>query len=436
MAQFVDRRLNPRDKSLGNRQRFLRRVRSEVKRAVDKAVAERAIADVSKGGSVTIPSDGIDEPQFHLSGDSGERRFVLPGNKEFVAGDAIDKPKGRGGGGGAGREGTAGGRGEDPFSFALTEAEFLDILFEDLELPDLVKTSLKDSKAKEFRRAGYTSDGATPNLAVLRTMRVSMGRRLALRRPSASEVQKLEEELEALRANPASELSERQRIVHLVREIERLKRRQKAIPFIDPIDVRYSRFSPVLVPRAKAVMFCLMDVSASMGEREKELAKRFYILLHLFLKRKYERVDIVFIRHTDEAAEVDEQEFFYGRETGGTVVSSALKEMSAIREARYPTADWNVYCAQASDGDNSGSDSRECVALLAQSILPLVQYYAYIEIADEGSPLDFSGKELWRAYAGLKETATNFATARVAGRSDIYPVFRKLFARQPSKGAA
>ena len=436
MAQFVDRRLNPRDKSLGNRQRFLRRVRSEVKRAVDKAVAERSIADVGKGGSVSIPSDGIDEPQLHLSRDSGEREFVLPGNKEFVAGDSIDKPKGKGGGGGAGRDPGAAGRGEDPFSFALTEAEFLDILFEDLELPDLVKTTLKDAKAKEFRRAGYSSDGTTPNLAVLRTMRVSMGRRLALRRPSASEVEKLEQELEALRANSTVAMAERQRIVHLAREIERLKRRQRAIPFLDPIDVRYSRFSPVLVPRAKAVMFCLMDVSASMGEREKELAKRFFILLHLFLKRKYERVEIVFIRHTDEAAEVDEQEFFYGRETGGTVVSSALKAMMAVREARYPTGDWNVYCAQASDGDNSGSDSRECVALLSQALLPLVQYYAYIEIADEDAPLDRSGKELWRAYAGLKEVAPGFAMARVAHRADIYPVFRKLFAKQPSKGAA
>ncbi len=435
MAQFVDRRLNPRDKSLGNRQRFLRRVKSEVKRAVDKAVAERAIADVSKGGAVSIPSDGIDEPQFHLSRDSGEREFVLPGNKEFVAGDTIDKPRGAGAGG-QGREGSGSGRGEDPFSFALTEAEFLDILFEDLELPDLVKTSLKDTKVKEYRRAGYTSDGSTPNLAVLRTMRVSMGRRLALRRPSSAEVERLEEELEALRANPDVGIAERQRIVHLAREIEHLKRRQRAIPFIDPIDVRYSRFSPVMAPRAKAVMFCLMDVSASMGEREKELAKRFFILLHLFLKRKYERVDIVFIRHTDEAAEVDEQEFFYGRETGGTVVSSALKAMMAVREARYPVADWNVYCAQASDGDNSGSDSRECVALLKQAILPLAQYYAYIEIADEGASLDHAGKELWRAYAGLKETTPGFAMARVAGRADIYPVFRRLFAKQPSRGAA
>ncbi len=434
MAQFVDRRLNPRDKSLGNRQRFLRRTRAEVKRAVDKAVAERSIADAGKGGAVSIPTDGIGEPQFHLSRETGERRYVLPGNKEFVAGDQIEKPRG-GGGAGSGREGSDSGGGEDPFSFALTEAEFLDILFEDLELPDLVKASLKDSTAREFRRAGYTSDGATPNLAVLRTMRVSMGRRLALRRPNLAEVERLEEELAALRAKPSTEAADQARIGELDAEISRLKRRQRAVPFIDPIDVRYNRFTPVTVPRAKAVMFCLMDVSASMGEREKDLAKRFFILLHLFLKRKYERVDIVFIRHTHEAAEVDEQEFFYGRETGGTVVSSALKTMMEAREARYPIAEWNIYCAQASDGDNSAGDSRECVALLEKAILPLTQYYAYIEIAEEDASDDAREKDLWRAYAGLKENAPNFAMARVAGRADIYPVFRKLFARQTRQAA-
>jgi uncharacterized protein len=436
MAHFVDRRLNPRDKSLGNRQRFLRRARAEVKRAVDKAVAERSIVDAGKGGTVSIPTDGIGEPQFHLSSDSGEREYVRPGNKDFVAGDRIDKP--RGGAGGSGREGSESGSGDDPFSFALSEAEFLDILFEDLELPDLVKASLKDLSAKEFRRAGYTNDGATPNLAVLRTMRVSMSRRFALRRPTDAEVDRLEAELAALRAKAAPELADELRIRELCADIERLKRRQRAVPFIDPIDVRYNRFTPTNVPRAKAVMFCLMDVSASMGEREKDLAKRFFILLHLFLKRKYERVDIVFIRHSHEATEVDEQEFFYGRQTGGTVVSSALKAMIAAREARYPAADWNVYCAQASDGDNSGSDSRDCVALLAEAILPLTQYYAHIEIGAEGATDGDESRQtdLWRAYAGLKEAASNFAMARVARRADIYPVFRKLFTRQTKQGAA
>ena len=180
----------------------------------------------------------------------------------------------------------------------------------------------------------------------------------------------------------------------------------RAVPFIDPIDVRYNRFTRVVVPRAKAVMFCLMDVSASMGEREKDLAKRFFILLHLFLKRKYERVDVVFIRHTHEAKEVDEHEFFYGRETGGTVVSSALEEMIEIRDKRYSPAEWNIYCAEASDGDNSGGDTEHCVELLTEAILPTTQYFAYIEIADRDISSHWSGgdsKELWRGYADLAE---------------------------------
>ena len=435
MAQFIDRRLNPRDKSLGNRQRFLRRTRAEVKRAVDKAVAERAVADAGKGGAVSIPTDGIGEPKFHLSPDSGERERVLPGNKDFVAGDRIEKPRG---GGGSGRQASKSGSGEDSFSFALSEAEFLDILFEDLELPDLVKASLKEVNQREFRRAGYTNDGATPNLAVLRTMRASMSRRLALRRPTPAEIEELEAELAALRAKAEPGVADQLRAAELYAEIERLKRRQRAIPFIDPIDVRYNRFTPVIVPRAKAVMFCLMDVSASMGEREKDLAKRFFILLHLFLRRKYERVELVFIRHTHEAAEVDEQEFFYGRATGGTAVSSALKAMIAVRDKRYPAADWNIYCAQASDGDNSESDTRLSVALLQEAILPQTQYYAYIEIAGEDSGPHVGGaeKDLWRGYAELKAMAPNFALARVTGREDIYPVLRELFAEQAKKRAA
>ncbi len=437
MPLFIDRRLNPRDKSLGNRMRFLKRTRAQVKAAVDKAVRERSIGDAAKGGSISIPSDGIGEPQFQHSGSGGDREHVLPGNKEFVAGDRIDKPKG--GQGGSGREATDQGEGEDAFSFALTEQEFLDILFDDLELPDLVKASLKDLTHSEQRRAGYSNDGTTPNLNVLRTMRHSMSRRLALRRPASDDIRALEAELDMLRRNDVPDLPAAQRITELLTEIERLKRLQRAIPFIDPIDVRYNRFARVVVPRAKAVMFCLMDVSASMGEREKDLAKRFFILLHLFLKRKYQRVDIVFIRHTHAAAEVDEQEFFHGKETGGTLVSSAFEEMIAIRDKRYPVADWNIYCAQASDGDNSGGDTERCVELLQQSILPLTQYVAYIEIADRGDHANMwaptGQKELWRGYAGLAETARNFAMRQVASPADIYPVFRELFAKQSHKGA-
>jgi uncharacterized sporulation protein YeaH/YhbH (DUF444 family) len=436
MPQFIDRRLNPRDKSLGNRMRFLKRTRARIKEAVDKAVRERTIGEAAKGGSVTIPSDGVSEPMFHESEAGGDRQRVLPGNKEFVSGDRIDKPKG--GQGGRGRQGAKDGDGEDDFTFALTEEEFLDLLFEDLELPDLVKSSLKDAKLAEPRRAGFSADGMIPNLNVLRTMRQSLSRRLALRRPSRSQVEKLEDRLAEIAALPETEALSQEK-ADIEEELKRLRRRQHVIPFIDPIDVRYNRFTRVVVPRAKAAMFCLMDVSASMGEREKDLAKRFFILLHLFLRRKYERVDVIFIRHTHEAKEVDEQEFFYGRETGGTVVSSALERMIEIRDERYSPAEWNIYCAQASDGDNSGGDTEHCVELLTDDILPQTQYFAYIEIADRDISAHWSGgdtKELWRGYSELVESERNFAMRKASNPADIYPVFRELFARQRQKGTS
>jgi uncharacterized protein len=437
MPLFIDRRLNPRDKNFGNRQRFLRRARERVKEAVDRVVRERGIAEGGKGASVSIPAAGIDEPQFHHAETTGDRRRPLPGNKTFVAGDLIDKPEANGGGGG-GKQASDQGGDEDPFVFALTEEEFLDILFEDLELPDLVKASLKDTTTKEPRRAGYSNDGVTPNLNVLRTMRYSLSRRLALRRPSEAKMQMLADEVERLQADASLDANEKQRLADAYEEMESLKKLQRAIPYIDPVDLRYNRFEPKPVPRAKAVMFCLMDVSGSMGEREKDLAKRFFILLHLFLRRKYDRVDLVFIRHTHEAKEVDEQEFFYSRESGGTVVSAALSKMLEVLNARYPVADWNVYCAQASDGDNGSSDTSRCLAMLENEILPLCQYYSYIEIIDENSDdlSDASGKELWRGYATLRPKAGNFVMKHVAKRSDIYPAFRELFARQPSKGAS
>ena len=437
MHHFVDRRLNPRDKSLGNRQRFLKRTKAQVKKAVDDAVQGRSIVDASKGGAVTVPTDGISEPQFHHASSGGDRNRVLPGNKKFVTGDEVEKPQG-GGKGGAGTDPTDSGGGEDSFTFVLSEDEFLDILFEDLELPDLVKASLKDTAAMEYRRAGYSTNGTTPNLNVLRTMRVSMGRRVALARPKLDEVKRLEETLTELDALADGDGNRAALRTEIVGKIEGLKRRQRAIAYIDPIDIRYNRFSPKPVPRAAAVMFCLMDVSASMGEREKELAKRFFILLHLFLKRKYEKVEIVFIRHTHEAKEVDEQEFFYGKETGGTMVSTAFMEMDKIRKARYPEVEWNVYCAQASDGDNASSDTAKCLALLRQAILPTTQFFAYIEIAGDSPNFMHAyagGKELWRGYRELDGTAKNFAMKQVRSRADIYPVFRELFAKDRS-GAA
>jgi uncharacterized protein len=431
VRHFIDRRSNPKGKSLGNRQRFVRRARAAIKEEVDKAIRSRKLADVGEGGSIAIPAGGVDEPRFRHAGTGGRHRHVLTGNSTYVVGDRIPKPESGAGAGGQGGEPSDQGEGEDSFVFALNRDEFLDLIFEDLELPDLAKTSLREVNAMRSVRSGYRTTGNPTNISVRQTMRHSYGRRLALRRPSEAEIESLRRELEEIEQGgaPAKKLY---MIERLRTELAALERKRKWIPYIDPLDVRYSNFQLQPEPRANAVMFCLMDVSGSMGEREKDLAKRFFVLLHLFLQRRYDRVDLVFIRHTDRAEEVDEQRFFFGQETGGTVISSALTKMQEIIAARYPVSDWNIYAAQASDGDDIPYDPPKCCELLTQAIMPKCQYFAYVEILDEREAGIFNdpanGAALWRAYRGIAEKWPNFAMKRIARRGDIYPVFRELFA--------
>jgi uncharacterized sporulation protein YeaH/YhbH (DUF444 family) len=427
MTHFVDRRLNPKGKSLGNRQRFLRRARVQIREAVQKSLKDAAVADIGKERKIKISAKGTKEPRFRLDPRaSGEHDFVLPGNKEFMPGDSIDKPKS--GAGQSGKEAADSGDGEDDFEFTMTQDEILDIFFEDLELPNLVRTTLKETPNKIWRRAGITTSGSPTQINLIRTMRNSFGRRLALKRPTKADIERLQAELdEAEQENPVSN----EKISALKDRLARANAKRKWVGFIDPIDVRFNSFTEQPVPTSQAVMFCLMDVSGSMGEREKDLAKRFYMLLHLFLKRRYKKVDVVFIRHTHDAQEVDEQEFFYSRQSGGTIVSTALDKMLEIQKERYATSDWNIYAAQASDGYTQSGDARHCVDLLNTAIMPLCQYYAYIEILDEREMEVFasedSGAELWRAYRTVAEEWPNFATKRIAKPADIFPVFHELF---------
>ena len=431
MPNFIDRRLNPKDKSLSNRQRFLKRVHEEVKRAIRDQVKSDKIADVDAAHGVPMPRRGADEPSVRPSGNTGDRQYVLPGNETFSPGDRIPKPEGGAGGGGSGPG--MGPGGDDDFIFVLSRDEVLDLFFEDLELPDMVKLNLKETVIFKPRRVGFTTAGTPTNINVGRTMRNSFGRRVALRRPNDREFRALEDEIAELEKQDKPSLEQRRRLESLRQELEVLERRRRRIPYVDPVDVRFNRFEKHPLPNANAVMFCLMDVSASMGEREKDLAKRFFVLLHLFLKRRYERIDIVFIRHTDEAREVDEETFFFSRQSGGTVVSTALEEMQRVITERYPSDVWNIYAAQASDGDNANGDSQRCASLLRDSLMQLCQYYAYVEIIDERESDIFgatdNGTSLWRAYRTLCADIANFQMTRISKPADIYPVFRKLFAR-------
>lgn len=424
---IVDRRLNPGGKSLPNRQRFLRRVKDVAQRAVRESARENDIKNLGKDGRVTVPADGVREPRFSRQPGSGRHDHILPGNKTYVEGDMIERPPGGGGGGGGSGEGGDGGENsEDAFQFVLTRDEFLELFLEDLELPDLAKRRLSVVETEGMRRAGYTITGSPANLALTRTLRNSMSRRIALKRPKPEEVEALERRIAALGEGDVTRAD-------LEASLALLRERAKRIPYVDPIDLRFRRFEPYPRPIAQAVMFCLMDVSGSMTEHMKDLAKRFYILLHIFLTRRYRHVEIVFIRHTDRATEVDEETFFGSRETGGTLVSSALIEMKRVIAERYDPNDWNIYAAQASDGDNVSSDGPTATDLLRANILPACQHFAYLEVGDENGPRAGFVEHrttLWRTYEAIAKAGGPIAMRKVNHRREIYPVFRELFGRK------
>ena len=421
MTYFIDRRLNGKNKSAVNRQRFLRRYKSQIKQSIAEAINKRSVTDVSSGESVSIPIEDINEPMFH-QGRGGLRHRVHPGNDHFVPHDHIDRPQGGGGGGGGG-QGEAGqdGEGEDEFSFQISKDEYLDLLFEDLALPNLKKNQYKQLTEFKTHRSGFTSNGVPANISVVRSLQNSLARRTAMSAGKKRALRELENDLAEVENSEPAQLLEEERIR---KEIAELRQKIAKVPFIDTFDLRYKNFERRPEPSSQAVMFCLMDVSGSMDQATKDMAKRFYILLYLFLSRTYKNVDVVYIRHHTQAKEVDEQEFFYSQETGGTIVSSALKLMDEVIQERYDPAQWNIYAAQASDGDNWADDSPLCHQLLAQKLLPMVRYYSYIEITRRAH------QTLWREYEVLQQQFDNFAMQHIREPEDIYPVFRELFHKQ------
>lgn len=421
MSNFVDRRLDGKNKSAVNRQRFIRRFKKQLKQAVGEVMGRRSVTDMDRGESVTIPSRDLSEPSFK-HGPGGRKTHVHSGNKEFITGDKVPRPQGGGGGGAGNGDASNSGQGEDDFVFQLSREEFLDLFFEDMELPNLTKRQLAQVVEYTSVNAGITSDGTPAKMHVIRSLMTAQARRNAMSATARKEMKELEQALETLAEDDESRAK-------LLAQIEVLQQKIKRVPWIDETDLRYRNHTRQPKPTTRAVMFCIMDVSGSMSQERKDLAKRFFILLHLFLRRNYKHVDVVFVRHHTVAKEVDEEEFFYSRETGGTVVSSSLELVHEIVKDRYPSDTWNVYVAQASDGDNWKHDSPLCRDILINRIMPLVQYFAYIEITPDRH------QSLWEAYEEVAAEYTNFAMEQIDGPSDIYPVFRELFRKQ-SKGVA
>ena len=426
MANFIDRRLNSKNKSTVNRQRFLRRYKNQIKKSVSDAINQRGVTDIHSGENIVIPKRDLSEPVFH-QGDGGIKDRVHPGNDQFSTGDQIPRPPKQQGQGAGQGDASDSGEGEDEFTFSISKEEYLDLLFEDLELPNLEKNQLDKLIEYKTVRSGYCAEGVPSNIDIVKSLQGSIARRIAMTSSKRRKLKELEQQLTALNEDKHDNIQKKR---SLISEIEALKNKIAKVPFIDTFDLRFRNYAKQAVPTSKAVMFCLMDVSGSMDQATKEMAKRFYILLYLFLSRTYKNIDVVYIRHHTQAKEVDEQEFFYSQETGGTIASSALELMNDIITERYSDNQWNIYGAQASDGDNWADDSPRCQAILEQQILPKSRYFSYIEITQRAH------QTLWKHYQQVEQSTDNFAMQHIKSVEDIYPVFRELFKKSTQSSAA
>ena len=424
MANFIDRRLNSKNKSTVNRQRFIRRYKSQIKKSVSDAINARGVTDVDKGENIVIPRKDLNEPTFH-QGSGGIKDRVHPGNDQFSEGDRIDKPKNQQSKGSGEGEASDSGEGSDEFSFSISKEEYLNLLFEDLALPNLEKNQLDKLVEYKTIRSGFCAEGVPANIDIVKSLQGSIARRIAMTSSKRRALKEAEKQLAELKDDKHDHVNEER---ELIEKIKVLKEKIAKVPFIDTFDMKFRNFSQVAVPTSRAVMFCLMDVSGSMDQATKDIAKRFYILLYLFLTRTYKTIDVVYIRHHTQAKEVDEQEFFYSQETGGTIASSALELMVKIVEERY-SSNWNIYGAQASDGDNWADDSPYCHKLLLEKILPKARFFSYIEITQR------SHQTLWQHYQQVADVQPHFAMRHIKAADDIYPVFRDLFQKNTERAA-
>lgn len=426
MVFIVDRRKNPSN-NITNRQKFIKRAKEQIRQAVKNDIKNRSISDIKNADGVKVPVKDLEEHSFEHNHHEGFLDRVLPGNKTFNKGDKIKKPQ-EDGGGGKSNKASDSGEGEDEFTFTLTRDEFMDIFFDDLELPNMIKKSLQKTLMIKKEREGFTNVGNPCNMDIRQSSKNALARRLALKRPKNSELEELMELLQ-------KEKNKEKRDI-LIEQIEKIKRKMKAIPWIDPIDIRFRHFDNKPKPTTQAVMFCILDVSGSMTEHHKDLSKRFFMLMHLFLEYNYDKIDIVFIKHTTEAKEVDEHEFFYSRETGGTAVSSAINLTNTIISQRYDLSSWNIYITQCSDGDNFSSDNHLLLKEM-KILLPNIQYFAFLNVANSQRD-DFHNalglqpqvSDLWKLYSENFIEESNFSMVSAYDAGDIFTVFRKLFKKK------
>lgn len=438
---YVDRRKSSKHKSLGNRQKLLDRIKESIRTAKPEDIADGGVK--AQGTSqkrtlsnpVKIAKDALHEPTFHYDPSSGIRDVVLIGNDRFERGDKFPVDDGSGGEGRGNRAGRGGGDQEDDFIINISRNEFFDVFFEDCELPDLQESSQKELPDAVSKPAGFQREGNASQLSVIRSYRNSLGRRNALTAESRNELQELEEELSIIDANLAinplnSTLISKHK--ELTLKIEAIRSKICLVPFFEKLDLRYRKTEKVQVKQAEAVLVMVMDISGSMDEDKKRIARKFFSLQYAFIKRKYPNTDLVFIAHTEDADEMNEDEFFSTRKSGGTVVSSGLKLALDIIKSRYDSNTTNIYLSYAGDGDNWDSDNALVMDTLEKGLLYKLRHMVYTQVG-KALPYSYSNGGLWNVVNSVAKGNKKLHTLKIISETDVFGAFKSVYQKRDVK---
>ena len=370
------------DRSSSDRRRHKEETDKAIREGIHNIVAEESIIGKDGKKKIRIPVRGIKEYRFVYGENSGGKVGAAPG-KNIKRGDRFANQQGQPQPG----DGEAGdGEGEEYYEVEITLDELSDYLFHDLQLPDLVKKSIKKLESQKIKRKGYRNAGIRPRLDKKETVKRMLRRKKMSQRDDSEE--------------------------------------KEDFPFNER-DLRYKHFKNSTSYSSNAVIFFIMDISGSMSKSKKYLARSFFFLLYHFIRSRYENTELVFIAHDSRAYECTEEQFFQRGSSGGTIVSSALEMMDDIMMKRYHPENWNIYAFQCSDGDNWGTDN-ENVKNLIQAIKPRCQLFGYCEIEPQHEQLKWSDETtLWACMKVLQDT--NLKLAKVSEKSDVWEAFNHFF---------
>lgn len=389
MAIFKDHSLNPvdHDRSIEDRRRHRQLVEKSIKDNLGDILSEESIIGETKNKKFKIPIRGLKEYQFIYGKNSGG---VASGTGEEKRGDKIGSEKGGKGKGPGKGQGAGNDEGEDYYETEITLDEVFDYLAEDLELPNMDRKKYSEIITESsFKKKGYQKHGINPRLAKKKTV--------------MTKIERLQSKKRALREANINE------------EIERF-------PFIED-DLRYYRVKVQPKRESNAAIIFVMDVSGSMDNTKKYLARSYFYVLSRFIKNKYNNVEVAFVAHSTTAKEVGENEFFHKGQSGGTYISSGLNKALEIIEERYDPAMWNLYTFCVSDGDNWSEDNEKTIKAV-KDLCEVCNLFGYTEIL----PITYATTMKYKLNNEIKNK--NYISASIKQKSDLWIALKTMLKKE------